>query len=100
MRRNSRARVPDLRRMAPRSRIRFMGPLAIAMALAAPAARAAPHSSPSPASGMVVSRGVDCSVELVAASYDDPGPDDAEFVELRVVRSPRLDAGVPPASAD
>jgi hypothetical protein len=40
---------------------------------------------------LVVASGAACNVELVAASYDDPGADDAEFVELRV-----LTGGTPP----
>jgi hypothetical protein len=43
--------------------------------------------------GIAVSHGPECSVALVAASYDDPGVDDAEFVELRVDGSRRHDAG-------
>ncbi|HVW28924.1 MAG TPA: hypothetical protein VHC69_26350 [Polyangiaceae bacterium] len=56
--------------------------VAIAVALSPRAALAAPSSPP--AQGVVVARGDECSVALVAASYDDPGADTAEFVELRV----------------
>jgi hypothetical protein len=84
-----------MRRMVPRflTLCRFIVPLAIALASVASVALAAPSSSPPPESGVVVSRGADCSVALVATSYDDPGADDAEFIELRVVLS--NDAGVP-----
>src|SRR6185436_13378986 len=34
--------------------------------------------------GVRVAEGGRCSVSLVALSYDDPGADDAEFVELHV----------------
>lgn len=86
--------------MAPRSCIlhRLTGLLAIAVAPLASVARAAPSSSPAP--GFVVSHGRDCNVVLVAASYDDPGTDDAEFLELRVDGSPRRDASEPQSRAD
>jgi len=53
--------------------------VAIAMATSSVAALAAPAPS-----GLVVAQSAACRVALVAASYDDPGADDAEFLELRV----------------
>ena len=70
--------------------VRVFGLPAIAMATWPSAVLAAPASS-----SLVVASGAACHVELVAVSYDDPGADDAEFIELRVVTgsTPLLDGG-------
>src|ERR1051326_8314462 len=44
--------------------------------------------------GMVVTATDRCRVSLVAVSYDDPGADDAEFMELQVDGLPGADLGV------
>jgi hypothetical protein len=60
--------------------------VAIAMATWPGAALAAPVS------GLVVAQSAACRVALVAVSYDDPGADDAEFLELRVDRFAQTEA--------
>ena len=54
------------------------------MATSSNAVSAAPGASASTASGFVIAESATCRVALVAVSYDDPGADDAEFIELRV----------------
>jgi hypothetical protein len=72
--------------MLHRSRLRTgLHALFVAMAISPGAARAAPSSSaPRPASSLLVAETPFCRVGLVAVSYDDPGADDAEFLELHV----------------
>ncbi|HEX4336236.1 MAG TPA: hypothetical protein VH062_10005 [Polyangiaceae bacterium] len=79
--------------MAHRSFV--FGPLRLAVAIAvataatnavgmpaSPASPASPGNSPN--GGVVVAETAVCRVVLTAVSYDDPGADDAEFVELHV----------------
>ena len=63
-------------------------PVAIAIAVSPGAVLAAPAP---PQNGVVVARRDACSVSLVATSYDDPGVDEAEFIELRVEGSSNLE---------
>jgi hypothetical protein len=58
--------------------------VAIAMATSPVAALAAPENMAPP--GLIVAQSDLCRVALVAASYDDPGADDGEFLELHVER--------------
>src|SRR5262245_45162628 len=44
--------------------------------------------------GMVVTATDRCRISLVALSYDDPGADDAEFIELQVEGLRAADLGV------
>jgi hypothetical protein len=60
----------------------FISFVAIAMAALPGAAFAAPLNAAS--SGLVVAQSAMCRVEFVAVSYDDPGADDGEFLELHV----------------
>jgi hypothetical protein len=77
--------VLDERGMALRSRpLRSLRvALAIALATSGAAASTAPSRSVAPP-GLVIAETLACRVALVAISYDDPGADDAEFIELRV----------------
>ena len=56
-------------------------------------ARGAP-AIPEVTEGIVVATGPSCRVLLTKVSYDDPGADDTEFIELHVLRDPASrDAG-------
>ncbi|HVU03648.1 MAG TPA: hypothetical protein VHE30_17940 [Polyangiaceae bacterium] len=85
-----------------RSRVVYLGVLtAVASGLVAGPARAAP-SVPSPASApspstLIVGASPRCRVQLTQVSYDDPGADDAEFLELHVEVAAGWAPNAPPA---
>jgi len=63
-----------------------LGWVALAVVFVARGARAVPSSS-----GLDASSAPRCAVTLEELSYDTPGADDTEFIELRVVRVPASD---------
>jgi len=66
-------------RSSPRFSLYALRLAVMAVCLTPSVSRALPATS-----GISVTSGSRCSVSLVELSYDDPGADDAEFIELRV----------------